>query len=83
MALEDIAKVVDVLELKLGDSELLGDSAECIIIRSEDSELGVGVHESLVEASLDDERTKDHIVGVLGDSSVDGPRRKQSKREYG
>jgi hypothetical protein len=70
---EDLSEVGDVLELKLGDSELLGGSGECIIIRSEDSELGIGVHESLIEASLNDERAKDHVVGVLGDSTVDRP----------
>lgn len=76
VASEDLSKVGDVLELKLGDSELLGGSTECIIIRSEDSELGIGVHEGLVEASLADKRAKDHVVGVLGDSAVDGPIRR-------
>ncbi len=73
VCLENINKVGDVLELKLGDSELLGGSSECIIIGSEDSELGIGVHEGLVEASLDDERTKEHVVGVLGDGTIDRP----------
>lgn len=79
VALEDIGQVGEVLELKLGDAELLGGSSECIIIGSEHSKLGVGIHEGLVEASLDDKRAKNHVVGVLGDSTVDGPVRKQSR----
>jgi len=54
MASEDLSEIGNVGELKLGYSELLGGSGERIIIRSEDGELGIGVHERLVEASLDD-----------------------------
>ncbi len=70
---KDLSKVGDVLELELGNSELLGGSSEGIIIRSEDGELGIGVHEGLLKASLDDKRAKDHVVGVLGDGTVDRP----------
>ena len=76
VASEDLSKVGDVLELELGDSELLGGSSECIIIRSENSELGIGVHEGLVKTSLEDKRAKHHVVGVLGNGTVDRPIRR-------
>ena len=80
VVLEDLSKVGDVLELKLGDSELLGVSSECIIIRGEDSELGVSIHESLVKASLGDKRAEDHVVGVLGNSTIDRSAMKHNAR---
>jgi len=76
VASEDLSKVGDVLELELGDSKLLGGSSKCIIIRSEDSELGIGVHEGLVETSLEHERAKHHVVSVLGNGTVDRPVRR-------
>jgi hypothetical protein len=72
MVLEDVGKVGEVLQLKLGDSQLLCGSGECIIIGSKQGELGIGVHEGLVKASGRDQGSQQHVVGVFGDGAIDG-----------